>query len=395
MSYCQKTGIIDNTMQPGTYELSPQGYRVFIPDPLPPKSLNLSLDTLKRVEEATYRLGQVEMCRTLLPNPELLIYSSLQREAIASSTIEGTIAEPGQLALFQLTQRAEKEAVKEVDNYRRALEWGIASLDSLPLSTRLIQGLHQILMEDVRGQSYAGEFKRVQNYIGPHSYSKIEEATFIPTPPDRVPALMSDLERYIHSRRSEPKVVQCALVHYQFETIHPFSDGNGRVGRLLIILQLISLDLLSAPLIYPSVYFEHTRSQYYQYLQQTRESGDWDTWISYFVAGLSKQCQLTLDFTKTILQMKEELKKQITGIQRSSISITLDCFFEKPVLTISELAQRSGLSRNTVKSAIDSLQMLGIVQELGVRLKRRAFTCIPLWITIFPDSELSNDWSSS
>jgi len=236
---------------PGARRRSQRGHSVFIPNILPPQ-LDLSVETERLIEDATHLLGQVEMCRTLLPNADLLIYSSLQREALASSTIEGTIASADELVRYQALQHSEREAVREVANYGYALEWGVEQLVSRPPGTVLILGLHERLLHRVRGESQAGRFKEQQNYIGTHPEKAIEDAIFVPPAPENIDALVRDLERYINLENHEARVVQCALVHYQFETIHPFHDGNGRVGRLLIILQMIQLNLLSAPLIYPS-----------------------------------------------------------------------------------------------------------------------------------------------
>ncbi len=265
----------------GFYKRTLQGIDAFVPNSLPP-NLTMTKKLTHRVEEATYLLGQVEMCRTLLPNANLLIYSPLQNEALASSTIEGTIASPQELVLFQVSQRYERQAAKEVANYATALEWGCSELPERPITTRLILGLHQRLLCDVRGASAVGRFKAYQNAIGSHQDDPIEKAVFVPSPPESVNGLMSDLERYFNLENAEQKVIQCALAHYQFETIHPFADGNGRVGRLLIILHMIQLGLLSAPLIYPSVYFERNRQSHYQCLQGVRDRNDWESWIRLF-----------------------------------------------------------------------------------------------------------------
>lgn len=370
----------------GSHQLTPQGYRVFIPDPLPPR-LSLSPAVLQEVENATHLLGQAEMCQSLLRNPSLIIYGSLQREALASSTIEDTIASPDELILFQAVQHTEREAVREVANYAKALDWGVGELANLPISTRLILSLHASLLEGVRGEGSVGRFKDRQNYIGPHRNAPIEEAIFIPPPPTETYRLIGDLEKYINSPNAEPKVIQCALAHYQFETIHPFGDGNGRVGRLLIILHLIQLGLLSAPLIHPSVYFERTRDQYYQLLQNVREHGTWAEWISYFAKGVSEQSKGTIALAKTLLDLQQTLKQRVSGVRkRASISEVMDAFFHAPVLSSTEIAAMTGLSYNSVSSALEAIEQIGIVREITGRRKGRSYACVPILKAIFPDS---------
>lgn len=207
---------------PGHHKLSYQGHETFLPDPLPP-SYVFPVRVTKGVEDATHLLGQVEMCRILLPNADLLTYSSLRREALASSTIEGTIASADELLLFEASRFSEREAVFEVANYAEALEWGIQQLESLPVASRIILGLHERLLSGVRGGARAGSFKDQQNWIGSHTGASIEDAVYVPCAPEDVLDLMRSLEVYINSENEEPKLVQCALSHYQFETIHPLT----------------------------------------------------------------------------------------------------------------------------------------------------------------------------
>ena len=182
------------------------------------------------------------------------------------------------------------------------------------IDKQLCDELHEQLLQGVRGASSAGRFKEHQNWIGPYPNAPIEEAIFVPCAPEDTRNLIGILERYVNLESSEPRLVQCALVHYQFETIHPFGDGNGRVGRLLIVLQLIQLGLLSAPLIYPSVYFERNRDEYYELLQSVREGGAWNEWIEFFVRGIKEQCHETLRFTQRILELREELLQEIGNV---------------------------------------------------------------------------------
>lgn len=374
-------------MIPGSYEISMAGRRAFVPNPLPPE-MNLTPEALRQIEEATYLLGQVEMCRTLLPNTHLLIYSSLQREAIASSTIEGTIASADELVLFQAVQQADRQAVREVANYVEALDWGYQQLPEWPITTRLILGLHERLMREVRGQGSAGRFKEMQNYIASHRLAPIEEAIFVPPPPEKVGELMGALEQYINLDNTEPKVAQCALVHYQFETIHPFGDGNGRVGRLLIILHLMRLGLLSAPLVHPSVYFERTRDEYNQRLQDVRDNGQWNEWIGYFANAIAQQSRETIGFVRVVLDLQQQLRNDIANVRRrASAQEVIEAFFQHPVLSPTDIVERTTLSFNTVNSTILELEEQGVLREITGRKKGRMYACQPILRAIFANGE--------
>ncbi|MBV6458372.1 MAG: hypothetical protein HONBIEJF_01499 [Fimbriimonadaceae bacterium] len=361
-----------------------QGHKCFVPNPLPPKELHLSRRTQVLIEETTHALGRVDACRSLLPNPDLLQYASLRIEAIASSTIENTVASPDELVLFEVTKKTDRGQVREVANYGIALDEGVNLLKRLPISVNLLLKVHETLMRGVRGEVYGGRLKLAQNYIAPSKADPIERATYVPPSPADTPSLMSDLERYINLDPAEPKVVQVALAHYQFETIHPFADGNGRVGRLLIVLHLIQLGLLSAPLLYPSVYFERTRDQYYEELQRLRETGDWEAWIGYFVEGLREQAQHTLDLVAAIRAVQASLRAKAAGVRRhASMLRVLEAFMQNPVLSTRDAAIAAGLSFATAQSAIDGLGALGIVREVTGKRRGRIYICRPLVDTIF------------
>lgn len=367
----------------GKYVLSLERHRTFLPDPLPPKLIQLpQID--RAVEEATHLLGQVKMCRTLLPNADLLIYSSLQREAIASSTIEGTIASPNELVLFQLLHQSERAAVREVANYRVALEWGCEQITHSAITETLVLGLHERLLDGVRGDNTAGRFKRHQNGIGGPK-DTLATAVFIPPPPEKTRDLVYDLLRYINNpNNTQPKVIQCALAHYQFETIHPFSDGNGRVGRLLIMLHLIQMGLLNAPLIYPSVYFEKRRSQYYAALQAVRDTGEWQEWLLFFVEGMVDRCRETIQFTETILALRNELHQRVANVsQRAAVAALLDAFFQQPVLSLTELHQHAHMAYRTADKALAVLMDMGLAQEITGRQKGRLYSCPPVFQAVF------------
>lgn len=371
---------------PGTYGLSLQGYKCFVPDRLPPP-LSLPAAVEKEIEEATHLLGQVKMCRVLLPNADLLTYGSLRREALASSNIEGTVASPNELVRFEVSKISEREAPREVFNYTQALEWGFEQLGTLPITAKLILGLHERLLWGVRVRegATAGRFKEQQNWIGRYENAPIEEAIFIPCAPEDTLDLMGMLERYLNLENKESRLVQCALVHYQFETIHPFGDGNGLVGRLLIVLHLAQLGLLDAPLIYPSVYFQRTRDQYYGLLQKVRERGAWDEWIEFFVRGIKEQCLETIKLTQRILQLREELYQAVGDVRRrASLLAVLDAFLYNPTLSIQEIAEQANMAYNSVRRALDDLERRGgMVYEITGRQRGKVYACTPVLDTVF------------
>jgi Fic family protein len=368
---------------PGVYKQSSQTYRTFYPNPLPPP-LTLSAKAQRVVEEATHLLGQVEMCRTLLPNANLLVYSSLQREALASSTIEGTITSPDALIRYQVGQHPEDEVGHEVANYSQALTWGCDQLPKRPIAYVLIVGLHEQLLHGVRGSGAIGRLKDRQNRIGSDPREPIEAAVFIPPSPDDTVQLLGDLEQYINNQdNKEARVVQCALVHYQFETIHPFNDGNGRVGRLLIILHMMQLGLLSAPLIYPSVYFERQRSAYYDHLQAVRDKAAWHEWIEFFAQGIVDQCHETIAFTRTILALQDSLQSKAGIRKRATTTAVLNAFFNEPVLSVTAVAEQAHISYNSAQAVIAELEKGKIVRELTGKQKGRIFACDPVLDAIF------------
>ncbi len=370
-------------MIPGSFRRTPDGYDAFIPSALPPE-LYLPFSTYRLVEDTMHLLGQVERSNTLLPNADLLVYSSLQREALASSTIEDTIATPNELVLFQASRTADREAIREVANYGYALQWGVWEIEDRPLATSLILGLHERLLAGVRGGHHAGRFKDRINGIGRDSQQNLEDAVIVFSPPLEAPGLIAELERYIHSDGMEPKLMQCALVHYQFETIHPFGDGNGRVGRLLIVLQMMHLGLLSAPLIHPSVYFERTRDEYYQRLQEVRTRGAWDEWIEYFVRGIKEQCEETIAFTQEILDLRKRLEREIPHVRRrASMVAALEVFFKDPVATSKKVSDEAKMSVGAARAALNELEQLELVREITGRKKGRVYACDSLLEAIF------------
>src|ERR687898_1451233 len=280
---------------PGRLVTLGEGRWAFVPAALPPK-LAYGPPLVAALSEADRALGELAGLGRTLRNPYLLTRPFLRREAVLSSRIEGTQASLVDLYAFEVEsplfdEPERRDDVHEVQNYVRALEHGLERLEELPISVRLLREMHAVLMEGVRGaQRDPGEFRRVQNWIGPPG-AEISEASYVPPPPGEIPATLGALERYVHEDTGLPPLVDIALVHYQFEAIHPFLDGNGRIGRLLITLMLIERDLLPEPLLYLSAYFERHRGAYYDHLLAVSQKGEWEEWLLFFLRGVSVEAR--------------------------------------------------------------------------------------------------------
>ena len=331
----------------------------FVPNPLPPPLIDLAL-LVPLVSRAERALGELSGIGRTLPNPYLLIRPFMRREAVASSKIEGTVTTLSQLLLFEVdeeTNRAPGDA-REVLNYVRALEYSLKRLDELPISARLIREAHKILLTNVQSnrgaQIIPGEFRKDQNWIGA---KLIENARYVPPPPQEVPEAMSALEKYINTKDEEiPTLIQLALIHYQFEAIHPFPDGNGRVGRLLIPLILYERKEISQPLLYMSSYFEKNYEDYIDHMLAISKMGLWTSWISFFLEGIEETCKDAI----TRAQSLQTLQKNYYGkIQRARSSALLgqliELLFEHPAITVPYAAERLQISYNAAKNNINRL----------------------------------------
>lgn len=338
---------------PGVYTSLPKGVRAFVPAPLPPK-LEWSSDIVAAATEASLVLGRLAGQGGSLENPHLLIRPFVRREAVLSSRIEGTqttiseiLADEAGATVGQAT-----DDLKEVRNYIQALEEGVKRLPKLPLSLRLVKDLHRTLMKGVRGDSAApGEFRRIQNWIGGRTP---EAARYVPPPPDKLPACLDAWEKYLHER-DLPPLVQAALIHYQFEAIHPFLDGNGRVGRLLITLFLIERRILPSPLLYLSAFFEASRGEYYDLLTGVTEKDDWNAWILYFLRGITSQSQDAVSRVERINRLRAEWDRSLTTRLTSNIMKLLDCLTSNPFITVKRAEKELGTAFTTAQRAIDVL----------------------------------------
>jgi len=355
-----------------------------MPDPLPPR-LEWSADLASRLSDADRAIGRLAGEGRRLPNPHLLIRPFVRREAVLSSRIEGTQATLGELLAAEAGASVARspDDLREVANYVVALERGVKRLRTLPLSLRLVRELHEALMRGVPGDAATpGEFRRTQNWIG-RPGSTLADAAYVPPPPDRLMEMLGRWEIFLHDR-SLPPLVHAAFAHAQFEAIHPFLDGNGRVGRLLITLLLIERGILPTPLLYLSAFFEATRREYYTRLLAITEEGAWDEWLDYFLRGVAGQAEDALDRIQRIDELLLRWREQLSGTTSRLPERAVDLFVENPFWSVSKLAKRSGVAFTTAQRAIDRLESVGIV-ALATEAKRNRVYCARAMLDILEE----------
>jgi Fic family protein len=361
---------------PGSLVAIGGGIQAYRPAPLPPV-LTLSLAESRVLSEAEHALGELSGAGSMLPNPDLLIRPFLRREAVLSSRIEGTIATIGQLALFEEANAPESETgdVREVFNYLAALDAGFDSIaQGYPISNWLMRQLHKQLMTNVRGSDQSpGSFRVKQNAIGVRGRG-FDHASYIPPPPTDLPELLGDLERFIQQPAEMPVLAQIAQVHYQFEAIHPFMDGNGRIGRLLIALLLCQYGVLSQPLLYLSDYFERNRDEYIYRLLSVSQRGEWNEWISFFATGVAEQARDARERAKALLDLWQSYRRRIQASGHSSRTLTLvDWLFDRPTLTVTRAAQGLEVTPRAAGNLVEKLVQAGILTEITGRPRYRMF----------------------
>ena len=349
------------------------GYRAYVPDPLPPPiSWDQSLAVI--LSEADRAVGRLAGEGRRLPNPHLLIRPFVRKEAVLSSRIEGTQTTLGELLAVEAGAAVDRspEDLHEVGNYVVALEYGSERLETLPISLRLVRELHERLMRGVRGDvATPGEFRHSQNWIGPPGCS-LNDATYVPPPPMELMTCLDAWERFLHDD-SVPPLIHAALVHSQFEAIHPFLDGNGRVGRLLITLLLVSRDIIPSPLLYLSAYFDATRDEYYARLLGVTERGEWDEWLTYFLRGIVIQSEDAVDRIQRIDNLFVRWRHELASGRSRFPERVLDLFAENPFWTVRNLASRLDVAFTTAQRAIDRLEMLDIVSRVGEARRSRVY----------------------
>lgn len=361
-----------------TTEIAGEKIRAFVPYPLPPQPpLELTAPRQQLLERATLALGRLDSVTLLLPDPDLFLYAYVRREAVLSSQIEGTQSSLAQLLLFELEESpgVPLDDVREVSNYVAALEHGLRRLrEGFPLSNRLMREMHAVLLSQGRGSEKSpGEFRHSQNWIGG---TRPGNAHFVPPPPQRVQECMADLERFLHNEGNPyPALIKAALAHVQFETIHPFLDGNGRIGRLLIAFILHHDGLLSQPLLYLSLYFKQHRTEYYRLLDVVRAEGDWEAWLDFFLEGVEKTASNAVETAKRLLGLfqQDERKIQTSGRSASTVLRLFRVMCARPLMTLSQVCERTGLSFPAASNAMRTLERLGIVREVTGQRRNRVF----------------------
>lgn len=349
----------------------------FVPPRLPPAPAVQMDGLFRRLESANRALGRLDGVTSILPDTPLFLYMYVRKEALLSSQIEGTQSSLSDLLLFESEEApgVPLDDVQEVSNYVAAMNHGLARIrEGFPISLRLIREIHDILLSKGRGSTkQPGEFRRSQNWIGG---TRPGNALFVPPPPERVLDLMSDLEAFIHADTPEiPSLIKAGLVHVQFETIHPFLDGNGRLGRLLITFLLCTQGILKEPTLYLSLYFKTHRRHYYDLLQRVRERGDWETWLEFFLDGISETSLQAAEAAREILSLFEADRHRIENLGRPAASALRvhQLLQQKPIVSIPDAAHKLGISAPTIAKSIQHLEKLGIIRETTGKQRGRMF----------------------
>lgn len=358
--------------QAGRVIRTAQGHHAFVPAPLPP-AIDYTPALVRLLSVADAALSELSGLGQVLPNPHLLIAPYVRREAVLSSRIEGTRASLSDLLAEEAghSPQTSPNDVREVRNYVTALDYGVSRLQELPLSLRLVRELHDRLMRGVRGDNATpGEFRRSQNWIGPHG-STPANAPYVPPPPAEMHASLAAWEIFLHRRDELPDLIQCALMHEHFEAIHPFLDGNGRVGRLLITLFLIERSRLAQPLLYLSEYIERHKDDYYRGLMRVRTHGDWNGWLHYFLAGVEWSARRAVRQARQLLALRETLCKKVATAPRALTLV--DALFENPFLDANRVKALSGVSDPTARKTLAILERAGLIEEITGRAWGRRY----------------------
>jgi len=355
-----------------------EGYWAFIPNPLPP-SVTFDEEMTLLLSKADRLMGELKGTGHTLPNPYLLITPYTQREAVSSSQIEGTQASLNDLLLLEAggTGQNNLADIQEVQNYARALEVGVKRMGKLPISTRFLKELHSILMRGVRGHhTTPGELRVTQNWIGSPG-CLLPDAKHVPPPVKEMAACLSDLEQYIHSDPKEPLLIQCAFIHYQFEAIHPFLDGNGRLGRLLILFLMLERGMLSQPILYLSSFFYRYRTEYYTRLFEVSQKGAWNEWIKFFLRGVCEQSQAAITDAKHLTHLQEEIFEKVRKQKNVPETVTkiIEELFQNPIISVSHLSKKWKLPYNSVNHGVKRLVKMKILTEKTGGLRNKIYVC--------------------
>lgn len=360
----------------GTWTPQLGGYHAFLPRPLPPDPpLVIDASMTALLSRADRAVGRLSGIAAFVPNPDLFVYLYVRKEALLSSQIEGTRCSLEDV--FESddgTSTSANADLEEVSNYVRAMNEGLQGLRRIPVSSRLIREIHSVLMQGVRGANKRpGEFRREQNWIGAKD-ARPEAADFVPPPPGEVENCMADLERFIHTEESLPELIRAALAHAQFETIHPFLDGNGRLGRLLITFLLCSWNVLDKPLLYLSYFFKSNRTEYYARLNNVRTKGEWEAWVMFFLRGVEETSDTAAQIAREVYQLHMNDRERIRdGAASKSALLAFEQFCRFPMVTVGDVAKGLKMNFPRAQRAIKSLVEAGIVQEESGKKRGRIF----------------------
>ncbi len=378
-------------MRSGVFVKQAGGYEAFIPKPLPPDPpVQLDPEILHLLSEADRALGRLDGITSVLPNPDLFVGMYVRQEAVLSSQIEGTQSTLEDVLQFEVETAGEAvpKDVGEVVNYVRAMRFGLERLSELPLSLRLIRETHADLLHDARGSNRdPGEFRRTQNWIGPAGCN-LMTATFVPPPVPEMQEALGQLESFLHFEGPMPVLIHCGLAHAQFETIHPFLDGNGRVGRLLITFLLCQRKVLQRPLLYLSLYLKRHRSQYYDRLMAIRVDGDWEGWLKFFLRGVAEVSQSATDTARKILELRESGRDILKRFRKSALVQRLfDYLFEQPIFNIRMAEKQLECSFAKANQLVVQFEELGLLKEMTGWQRNRKYKFWP-YLDLFEDKPL-------
>ena len=380
----------------GRYVRQPSGYRAFIPEALPPEPpVHITNELQQLLSEADRALGRLDGSIQILPDADMFVYMYVRNEAVLSSQIEGTQSSLQDLLAAEaeiLTPNRPKDAA-EVINYVSAMNYGLERLSTLPVSTRLICEIHGELLKGVRGSHLTpGELRTSQNWIGPEGCT-LREANFVPPPPSELAEAMSSLERFIHYDTELPLLIKIGLVHAQFETIHPFRDGNGRVGRLLITFLLCQQRTLTQPVLYLSYFFKRYRQQYYDELQAVRDAGTWEKWLAFFLRGVAEVSEQSTETVQRILALRESHRHVINdhfGRAAANGHRVLEHIFSRPVVSVDDVQELIGTTYQTANNLVARLVEYGILREFTGQARNRAFI-YQSYLELFHETEQEDE----
>ncbi len=371
----------------GTYIRQLEGYATFVPAPLPPDPpVKMDAELVRLLSDADRALGRLDGATSVLPNPDLFVAMYVKQEAVFSSQIEGTQSTLEDVLEYEADPAGDKgpKDVEEVVNYVRAMNYGLKELNNLPLSLRLIRQIHAELLKGVRGgERTPGEFRRSQNWIGPAGCT-LADAEFVPPPPHHMKEALDNFEKFLHADSNLPILILCGLAHAQFETIHPFLDGNGRIGRLLITFLLCERGVLQKPLLYLSYFLKAHRAEYYDRLTAVRNSGDWEGWLRFFLRGVYEVSKASTATARAILEMREKHRILIAEKMSNSVSGLkfLDRLFERPIVSVREAERLMGVSYVTASNLIANLEQAGLLKEITGQRRNKIFRYEP-YVALF------------